>query len=168
MKEAFRNWAFALLLVLIVASIWKASTLLPEPLPTTSYSQTTSATPTISDITGCYVNFNDRNKYTLEIEKLNGNQFSAFVAYYNDGFDSSSGKYIGSFTNNILDGIYSFASEGSKSKRELVFKYVDGHFIAGFGDYQMVDGVELLTSLQSVNWFEKYTYLPASDCSPPK
>ncbi len=166
MKEAFRNWAFALLLVLIALSIWKASTLIPEPLP--SRTLTNSASPTPTDLSGCYVNWNDTNKYTLKILTFEDRKFTAFVGYYNDGFDSSSGNYVGSFNNQILDGIYSFSAEGTENKRELVFKYVDNEFIAGFGKYKVVDGVELLTSITNVKWFEKYTYSPATDCNPPE
>lgn len=166
MKEAFKNWAFVLLLGLIALSIWKASTLLPDPTvsPTISHSPTPSATANVS---GCYVNLNDDNKYVLDIYSVDENQFTAFVGYYNKGFDSSSGEYVGSFSGQILDGIYSFIAEGSDNRRELVFKYQDGNFIAGFGEYKMVNGTELLVNLHSVKWMDKYTYSPAEDCSAP-
>lgn len=168
MKTAVKNSALGLLIVLIIASIWKASTLIPEPTNTPTQSESVSPSPTQTfDLVGCYVNFNDSNKYVLKILSFDGVDFTAFVGYYNDGFDSSSGVYVGSFRNQILDGIYSFTSEGSDSKRELVFKFEDGNFTAGFGEYEMVEGVELLTSLNSVKWFDKYTYMPNSDCDPP-
>lgn len=169
MKSAIKNWAFLMLILLIGVSIWKASTLLPTPSNTPTQSESVTPSPTQSlNLIGCYVNINDTNKYVLNILSMDGDQFTAFVGYYNDGFDSSSGEYIGSFKNQILDGIYSFVAEGSDNKRELVYKYVDGNFIAGFGEYKMVDGVELLTSLESVTWLDKYTYEPATDCDPPK
>jgi hypothetical protein len=166
MKSAFKSWAFILLLGLIALSIWKASTLLPAPSasPSISHSPTPSAT---TEISGCYVNHNDENRYVLNIDSVDENQFTAFVGYYNKGFDSSSGEYVGSFSGQILDGIYSFVAEGTDNRRELVFKYVDGNFIAGFGEYKMVNGTELLVSLHSVKWMEKYTYSPAEDCSAP-
>ncbi|MFM1786658.1 MAG: hypothetical protein RL228_608 [Actinomycetota bacterium] len=169
MNKAFKYWAFVLLVILITAAIWKASTL--EPQPTSSPSASESITPSPSEslnISGCYVNLNDTNKYVLNILSVEGTEFSAFVGYYNDGFDSSSGTYIGTYKNSILDGIYSFEAEGSDNQRELVFKYVSGDFIAGFGDYEMVDGVERLISLESVKWFPKYTYSRADSCDSPK
>lgn len=166
MKEAFKSWAFILLLGLIALSIWKASTLLPAPSASPTFTNSPSPTATI-DITGCYVNLNDENKYVLRIQSFNEIQFIAYVGYYNKGFDSSSGEYVGSFDGQILDGIYSFVAEGLDNRRELVFKYVDGNFVAGFGEYKMVDGTELLISLHSVNWLAKYTYFPTNDCTAP-
>lgn len=169
MKRAFRYLAPLLLIVLIGGAIWQASNSLPTPTNSPSNSESVSPTPSQTlDLTGCYVNFNDTNKYVLNILSQTQSEFTAFVGYYNDGFDSSSGQYVGTFNDQILDGIYSFTSEGSDSKRELVFKFTDGNFVAGFGEYEMVDRVEKLTSLESVKWLPKYTYSPAEDCSPPK
>lgn len=149
-----RNLTLVFLLLLVIASIWRVSTTNAEPLAPT--------------ITGCFVNFNDSNKYVLEISELKGENFKAFVAYYNKGFDSSSGTYQGKFKNSILDGIYRFTAEGTDNKRELVFKYIEGDFRAGFGEYVNIDGVERLTSQKSVKWFKNYTYSPSRDCGPPR
>lgn len=168
MKAAFRSWALALLLIVIAASIWKASTLIPQPSNSPSNSESVTPSPSHSlDIADCYVNLNDTNKYVLNISSVNDEKFAAFVGYYNDGFDSSSGPYEGTFKDSILDGIYSFTAEGTDNKRELVFKYVSGNFIAGFGEYQIVDGVEKLKSFESIKWMPKYTYSPSDNCSPP-
>lgn len=154
MKLLARNLILVFLILMVIATVWRVSTTNSEP-----------STPTI---TGCFVNFNDSNKYVLEISELKGENFKAFVAYYNNGFDSSSGTYEGKFKNSILDGIYSFTAEGTDNKRELVFKYIEGDFRAGFGEYVNVDGVERLTSRKSVKWFKNYTYSPSRDCGPPR
>jgi hypothetical protein len=139
---------------------------MPTSSPTSS--ETSPSPSQTLDISGCYVNWNDTNKYVLNILSTEKERFKAFVGYYNDGFDSSSGEYVGTYENGLLDGLYTFTAEGFDNQRELVFKFVAGKFVAGFGDYEIVDGVELLKSLESVKWLTKYTYSQSNNCDPPK
>ncbi len=88
----------------------------------------------VSSIVGCYQATILKDVYTLNIQTVNGENFSGTLRFKNFEKDSSSGIYTGTYKNDILLGEYTFQSEGMQSVMEVIFKKSGDDFIRGYGD----------------------------------
>jgi len=117
-----------------------------------------------SRITGCYAAEIGKDLLTLELEQQDRNLVVANIDYLWSEKDQNEGQLIGSYTNQVLTGIYDFTSEGERSQRELFFKGDKTGFIAGFGPIEKKDGIEKFKRPLKITWDESYKYLPSDKC----
>lgn len=128
-------------------------------------------TPTSSaeSLLGCYVFQSGNDIYTLEIRdeiaKENSLQISGVLSYDNFQKDSSSGSFIGTYTDGVLIGNYSFMSEGSHSERQIAFKKQENTFIAGYGPYETVNDIETFTDIHAISYDSKQEFTKSTQCN---
>ena len=140
----------------------------PSATPTTSPSPTTSPTGPLTafDIEGCYAyEADDGTRYTLNLDAQDEKNFFGFMEFNNVGFDSSRGFFIGQFLDLKAIGIYDFFSEGTKSKRQLLFFYENGSFVRGVSETEIVDGVEQFVDLEVVTKDYDYVFNQSTGCA---
>lgn len=118
---------------------------------------------TTPSITGCYIGKLAKDIYYLDIKSQNDNRISASIFYNTFEKDDSSGTLDGIYTNGIVNGMYTFQSEGSTSVRELFFKGDASKFVAGYGPPDSVNGEKFARPL-SITWDKQFAFLPATDC----
>lgn len=122
--------------------------------------------PVVTDsIVGCYVAHLAKDIYTLQIQSEEGGVATGILAYNNFEKDSSSGSFVGTYTDGILLGEYSFNSEGMESNRQVVFKKVGDTFVQGFGDVKVVDNKEVFKDMSKVTYDSKSTFIKSSNCT---
>lgn len=88
----------------------------------------------VADIEGCYVARNNKDVYTLRVEKQEGQNVTGSLDFNNYQKDSSQGSFQGTYHNGLLLGAYSFQSEGMDSEMQVAFKKGDEGFIRGYGE----------------------------------
>jgi hypothetical protein len=119
----------------------------------TNVQVTTNGIPSqeqVENIEGCYVASTGQDIYTLRIASQSGNNVSGNLSFKNYQKDSSSGTFNGTYENGILLGDYSFASEGTNSVMEVVFKKYGDNFVRGYGDLNSEGTV--FTNLDSITY----------------
>ncbi len=114
-------------------------------------------------ITGCYIGKLAKDIYYLNILSQSDNAVTASIFYNTFEKDDSTGDFAGSYTNGILDGLYTFDSEGTTSDRELIFKGSSNGFVAGYAVPDPVNGAYFFRPL-SVSWDKQFSFLPATGC----
>jgi hypothetical protein len=134
------------------------------PLIQAAVDSLTPNTPKIN-VVGCFVAKIAKDRFILDITEQNGKEIKAKVAYLNFEKDSSTGTFIGTYEDGILDGVYSFRSEGMDSRREVIYRQVKNGFISGFGPIEFVGKLEKLKRPLDLTWNSTYIYIPSSDCS---
>lgn len=117
-----------------------------------------------NSIVGCYVGSLAKDNYLIEINSQDNNKVRATIAYLNYQKDSSRGSFDGRYTNGILNGIYTFQSEGLESVRELFFKGDKAGFVAGYGPAEMRGDISYFTRPLSITWEKAFTFEPSQDC----
>lgn len=118
-----------------------------------------------ANIIGCYVAKIAKDRFILDITEKNGKEVKAKIAYLNFEKDSSTGTFVGTYEDGILDGIYSFRSEGMDSRREVIYRQVKNGFISGFGPIEMVGSLEKLKRPLDLTWNSTFFFVPSSDCT---
>ena len=136
------------------------------PLLRAAVDSLTPRTPK-SEVAGCYVGKLANDRYVLEITQQDGKNIKANISYLNYQKDSSSGTFTGTYENEILNGIYSFKSEGMDSRRELFFRQVNNGFIPGYGPAEMIGDVEKMKRPLNLAWNSSFVYLPSTVCTIP-
>lgn len=122
-----------------------------------------TATRNIS-LVGCYLGQLAKDIFTIDVTSQDNNLILANINYLPAEKDSSVGKFVGSYTNNILDGTYTFESEGITSIRELIFKGDKNGLVAGYSAYDSIgDGARYLRPLD-ITWETAFTFLPSAEC----
>lgn len=81
---------------------------------------------------GCYSYQDKRNSVTFEITKMDYN-VKGHLEYHLAEKDANRGLFEGFLIEDILLGDYIFQSEGTTSKREVIFKIINGQLIEGYG-----------------------------------
>lgn len=96
---------------------------------------TTSVTPAGNDpISGCYQMIIKEDTATLQIEKR-GDSVSGHLTYNNKEKDDNDGIFSGQqLSDSTILVNYTFASEGVRSVRQLVFKIRDSVILQGYGE----------------------------------
>jgi hypothetical protein len=89
---------------------------------------------------------------------------SGILAFNNSQKDSSSGTFLGTLTNDVLLGNYSFDSEGVRSNREVIFKKVGDNLVEGFGPVKTVRGNEVFVTPLNVSYDPKSTFIKSANC----
>lgn len=100
----------------------------------------------VATITGCYVarTNNDKDLYTLRIDRVNGIYTYGTLSFKNYEKDSSSGTFEGLFQNDVLLANYLFQSEGTTSNMEVAFKKVGSDFVRGYGEVDASTGTKFV------------------------
>jgi hypothetical protein len=111
---------------------YKETKSVPEPVVTE-----------VESLIGCYQTHYAKDVYSLSINRPEREQFEGTLVFDNFEKDSSSGTYVGIYTNGILLGYYSFQSEGMDSVMQVIFKKTDTGFVRGYGSYNE-DGTEFI------------------------
>jgi hypothetical protein len=83
----------------------------------------------------CYMQVLQRDTIVMRIEK-NGNNISGRLSFDNYEKDGSTGTVRGKQEGDVLQLIYSFASEGSNSVMEVFFKEQENVLLRGVGEMQ--------------------------------
>ncbi len=117
-----------------------------------------------NSIVGCYVATLSKDVYTLNIESEKDGAVTGMLAFNNYQKDSSSGSFSGTFANDILQGNYSFDSEGMHSDRQVIFKKTGNNFVEGFGEVSVVGGKEVFSNPSLVTYDPKSTFIKLPDC----
>jgi hypothetical protein len=124
-----------------------------------------SPTPPKENVVGCYIGTLANDRYILNITSHVGTSIKAKVAFLNSQKDQSKGELVGSFYGGLLNGIYTFASEGTISRAELFFKKDGLGFRAGYGPIETTGDLSKFVRPLSLSWEMKYSFLPGKDCS---
>lgn len=117
-----------------------------------------------TNISGCFVAEIGADLLILDLKQQDRNLVTADIKLLWANKDHNKGQMIGSYTNQILTGIYDFTSEGRSSQRELFFKGDKTGFVAGYGPLETKDGIEKFKRPLQIKWDEKYKYLPSDKC----
>lgn len=96
-----------------------------------------------SSIIGCYVAGNSKDVYTMNVKSQTGENITGTLNFNNYQKDSSSGSFTGTYKEGVILADYTFASEGTTSEMEVIFKKVGEDFIRGYGDVNS-DGVKFV------------------------
>src|SRR5690606_3117880 len=81
---------------------------------------------------GCYSYNGNKNTITFEITDIDFS-VKGKLNYHLAEKDSNTGTFEGFLIDDVVLGDYTFQSEGTTSKREVIFKIVNGQLIEGFG-----------------------------------
>jgi hypothetical protein len=117
------------------------------------------------NITGCYVAEVGGDFLTLELDQKDRNLVAANMKFFWAEKEQSEGQMIGSYTNQVLSGIYDFSFEDGTLQREVFFKGDKSGFILGFSSLETKDGVARFQRPLQIKWDEKYKYLPSDKCN---
>ncbi len=101
-------------------------------------------------IVGCYTATTGKDLYTLHIKNQDASLVSGSLAFKNFEKDSSTGTFAGSYTDGVLFGNYTFASEGTTSVMQVIFKKQGSDFVRGYGDVN-ADGTKF-TDLSKITY----------------
>jgi len=117
---------------------------------------------TENGITGCYVSKLAQDVYTLKITGQKDGMFTGSLSFNNSEKDSSSGIYVGTYSDGILLGDYSFTSEGMNSVVDVIFKKEGNNFVRGYGEMN-ADGTRLADA-SKVTYDPNQTFVPTANC----
>lgn len=81
---------------------------------------------------GCYAYKGNNSAITFEITKI-AYSITGTLNYHLAEKDANTGTFEGFLIDDVLLGDYTFQSEGITSKREVIFKIINGQLIEGFG-----------------------------------
>lgn len=118
-----------------------------------------------SSLLGCYIAHLSKDVYTLKIDTQHGAAVSGMLSFNNFEKDSSSGSFTGTFTGNVLLGMYAFDSEGMHSVRQVVFKKDGDNFIEGFGSTKTEGDAELFEDVSTVTYDANSTFVKSDTCA---
>lgn len=81
---------------------------------------------------GCYTYKGNNSSIIFEITKIN-KTITGNLNYHLSEKDTNMGTFEGLLINDVLLGDYTFESEGVTSRREVIFKIINGQLIEGYG-----------------------------------
>lgn len=81
---------------------------------------------------GCYIFKKDKNSIMFKITHIDYS-IKGKLDYRLAEKDANTGTFEGFLIDDVILGDYTFQSEGITSKREVIFKIVNGQLIEGFG-----------------------------------
>ena len=121
-------------------------------------------TMTETSIVGCYVATLGKDVYTLTITSQQNNAVAGTLQYKNFEKDSSSGSFMGTFSDNTLLGEYTFNSEGMQSVRQVIFKHEGDTFIQGFGVVETTGDREHFANTALITYDKNSTFKHSDTC----
>jgi hypothetical protein len=123
--------AYLIILMLIIVSCGSAD----EQKNASKTSDASSHNhPGNTDISGCYRSIVNEDTAELHITK-NGEKVEGQLSYHRKEKDNNEGSFTGQMlSDSILLVHYSFASEGVRSVRQVVFKIRDSLILQGYGE----------------------------------
>lgn len=87
--------------------------------------------PTVQE--ECYAYRKDGNTIYMHLKK-EADKVTGNLEYAYSEKDSNTGTFDGTIKNDILIAMYTFTSEGTKSRREVAFRIKDNTLIEGYGE----------------------------------
>lgn len=74
--------------------------------------------------------------------------------------DKNSGTIEGEIRDNLIIAEYTFMSEGTTSKRQVVFKNTDEGWKEGYGEMKSVDGIPVQVNIDSLDFSHNIALTP--------
>lgn len=135
--------------------------------PVTNTDSLTDTTQTVIDTLGpksyCYLGVTGKDSVFVSIDDNLGT-VTGKMAYKNSEKDSSKGDLTGFKSGDTLKLTYEFASEGTKSKRDLFFLQKDGNLLEGIGNQKDDNGVMKYADESKVSYKDGQK-LQTADCT---
>lgn len=128
MPSTIKSVAFLMLLLISTGCKNKSETN-PSVEPATILEN--NATDSILEV-GCYSFQGNNSSITFEITNMDYS-IKGNLDYHLAEKDANRGTFEGFLIDDVILGDYIFQSEGVTSKREVIFKIVNGQLIEGFG-----------------------------------
>lgn len=94
---------------------------------------------------GCYAYKSNNSSVTFEIITIHNDIVKGKLDYHLAEKDANVGTFEGVLVDDVLLGDYTFQSEGVISKREVIFKIINGQLIEGYGDMNE-DGTQFINT----------------------
>ncbi|WP_111307426.1 hypothetical protein [Confluentibacter sediminis] len=82
---------------------------------------------------GCYAYKGHNNSIELKITEMN-DMVAGYLNYHLAEKDANTGTFRGIVDDDVLLAEYTFQSEGTTSKREVIFKVINDELIEGYGE----------------------------------
>lgn len=82
---------------------------------------------------GCYAYSGNNTSIVFEIKEIN-KKVTGNLDYHLAEKDANMGTFEGILDDDILFGDYTFQSEGTTSKREVIFKVINNQLVEGYGE----------------------------------
>lgn len=112
--------------------------------------------------TGCYVYQKNGDLMELKIAET-GVDVTGPLVYNLAEKDKNVGTFSGKVEGDLLVGTYTFKSEGTESKREIVFKIKENSLIEGYGESVTVGNSSTFKDKKTLE-FNENTPLAHTDC----
>jgi hypothetical protein len=84
--------------------------------------------------TDCYAFDDNNSSISLRITEIANNQVKGYLKYDLSGKDQNNGTFEGILQNDTLIAVYTFQSEGIKSKRDVAFLVKENQLVEGYGE----------------------------------
>src|SRR5690606_11780472 len=102
-------------------------------------SQKTMIVNSITEPKTCYAFNNGRDSIHMSIE-INNNDAKGDLDFNYFEKDSNTGTFSGSIVGDTLWAVYSFHSEGTESKREIMYLKTEYEWVQGYGEITEENG----------------------------
>jgi len=99
----------------------------------------------------CYSYIKNNDTIILKTINVNGSMTGTLVYHYYQK-DKNRGTIQGQMKGELLIADYSFASEGTQSVRQIVFKKKGDTFIEGFGEIEDINGKTTFKNIDSLDF----------------
>ena len=117
---------------------------------------------TENGIVGCYVAHLAKDVFTLKITFQEGDLLDGKLNINNAEKDSSTGTLKGTYKNGIILADYTFASEGTLSVNQVIFKKVGIDFVRGYGQPDDATGTRFV-DLSKIIYDSSIVYKATTD-----
>jgi len=111
----------------------------------------------------CFASFRNKDTVTLRFTQTD-TLISGELVYQFYEKDKNRGSILGVIKGDTIVADYTFNSEGTSSRRQVVFLRRNGELVEGFGDVEPKDGKMIFRDLSTLT-FDNSMVLQATDCS---
>ncbi|MCC5936959.1 MAG: hypothetical protein JJU34_06735 [Lunatimonas sp.] len=108
---------------------------------------------------GCFVYESGVSKAFLEVQ-FTGDVVQGRLRYALEGKDENRGTMLGKLSGDRITAVYTFASEGQTSTREVVFRVRGDGWVEGFGTVEVEDNRAFFTDPASIDFSEGLSFTP--------
>lgn len=115
---------------------------------------------------GCFMAELPDDLYIFNVHYHDNNTIAADIYYKNINGEAVKGLYLGTFTNSIARGSYSFTADGVEIEREALFKADKSGITPATGQVEREGNIEKFKRPLDITWNEKFKYTPAQECEP--
>lgn len=111
----------------------------------------------------CYARISGKDSIFLSLNIKNDSVFGDLTYNFFEK-DDNSGSIEGTLAKDIIFAAYIFNSEGTLSKREVVFIKVEDSYVEGFGEMKEQGGSMIFANRNEITFNAEYKLNP-TDCS---